>query len=552
MPTANPPSKGSKAGPAAFNAPQSPRTSLVALAVIVAGNTLKRSLVPSIACFALLLCIWQILEWLLTRSPTTGQLVRFGFLLWLYARSLATFMYTISTLEDYKGLYKLVITAGLLLTGWSAPTLHAYYRYDTSIFEFLAVSFASFLALTICGGSLRVVVEQERNSMLVALWINFKFSLSLAASHYIAWLVIAVTLWQEGKTNAASLGDLAQLMLTIAIASVGYPTAKFLCLKALQPAWHGSVTGLEVKTMEVLEKDMMFIMAYECFFGVAGQMVVLRQRTFVAFILSLLVSSGFEFGRRLWEAVRFRRRMLQSLKDDVRTTAEKSHTSVDGDQLENGVPPLPPKPTLLQSNEPIYSSRNSEGSLHPNHVKPSPETATCSKSLRAVAADDGTNKVGEDCFAPLSRALSRAEPGSSVSPLESAPLMRRWWGAHNLAVTAANNMYRVVASFIVIVFVSMSPEARHACNGFVEIKQTLLRIGLSSLVANMCHVATMAAEERLVDLRYQEVVKWLPPLPWYSYGMAVFMAVAGGIGPMLSVDAGLFGRNSCFAECRQH
>ncbi|KAJ3277951.1 hypothetical protein HK104_002793, partial [Borealophlyctis nickersoniae] len=75
--------------------------------------------------------------------------------------------------------------------------------------------------------------------------------------------------------------------------------------------------------LAAVRKDMTLTMAYDCLFGVAGRIVVLRQPNFVAFLLSLLGLGGFEFGIRVWEAVRFRRKTIEAVAIAEGWDAEK-------------------------------------------------------------------------------------------------------------------------------------------------------------------------------------------------------------------------------------
>ncbi|KAJ3283338.1 hypothetical protein HK104_010440, partial [Borealophlyctis nickersoniae] len=86
------------------------------------------------------------------------------------------------------------------------------------------------------------------------------------------------------------------------------------CIKAFEPAWR-AWTAAEGHITEAVKKDMSLTMAYDCLFGVAGRIDVLRQPTFTSFLLSLVGSAGFEMGIRAVEAIRFRRKTMKAVGD---------------------------------------------------------------------------------------------------------------------------------------------------------------------------------------------------------------------------------------------
>ncbi|KAJ3277909.1 hypothetical protein HK104_002848, partial [Borealophlyctis nickersoniae] len=79
----------------------------------------------------------------------------------------------------------------------------------------------------------------------------------------------------------------------------------------MEPAWRswGSSGASDHETLVSARRDMAFTIAYDCFFGVGGRVVVLRQPTFVGFAMSLVGNAMFELVLGWWEAERFRRRV---------------------------------------------------------------------------------------------------------------------------------------------------------------------------------------------------------------------------------------------------
>ncbi|KAJ3279514.1 hypothetical protein HK104_001407 [Borealophlyctis nickersoniae] len=125
-------------------------------------------------------------------------------------------------------------------------------------------------------------------------------------------------------------------------------------------------------------------------------------------------------------------------------------------------------------------------------------------------------------------------------------LWKTSWAAHQLAAFAADVIFHIVAVTIATTFIALSPKDRSICHGYLTPHQIGIRLACNSLVAGAFNLAALAAEERITGVRFEEVMDWLPSLPWFSQAMTVMLAIAGGVGPLVSVDAGLFGHNECY------
>ncbi|KAJ3278283.1 hypothetical protein HK104_002501 [Borealophlyctis nickersoniae] len=478
------------------------------------------------------------------------------------------------------------------------------------------------LALALAERTIRAHPENPRAGLKV-----IKPSLQLIVSQWFGWSIIAVTLWQGGRANASS-ADIKQQMLTVAIASVGYPIVKIVCIKALEPAWRGRVPGVGLEALQAVEKDMSFTIAYESFFGVAGRIVVLRQPSFAAFILSLLGSGAFDFGMRMRDALRFRSRMMEKMESAEECVKEKAGLDNMGDEMEQGVrdvivrdvgdcgkspvdsprptvtdfvsppvlggddPPLPstppaphsvPNPTLFSN--PLSDPQTVLRNQHALHLPPvsgsngalpdaSPEVGgflaasigvlSSSKASSFLSLSIRPSLPADDILAEVEKTPQDTPSSSSIpKPVEevndetprppepdATPLhvLIKSWGAHQLAMSAADFLFRLVAFSVLFTFISLSPENRHACFGFVAPREVLTRSACSTVFVVLSNTAALAAEERITGVRYKEVMTWIPKFPWYSFAMIIMLAVSGGIGPMLAVDAGLFGPNGCFPD----
>ncbi|KAJ3278514.1 hypothetical protein HK104_002275 [Borealophlyctis nickersoniae] len=474
---------------------------------------------------------------------------------------------------------------------------------DVTIWRLVPISAGAFLPAFWAVISNQTRVLTPETTWKSAIKGTFLFSLVFTTTLFVAWVMIELSMWLAGKAIEHSTEVSAQIP-SIAFASIGYPLIKAICIKALEPAWRGwimrridigsiAASRSEGETLIAVQKDTALTIAYDCFFGVAGRIVVLRQPTFVAFLLALIGSSGFEFAVRVWEAAGFRRKTVKAVWCAEEKGRKKEETEDDegghGDRLEKGLrdvdigedgdsgdsksetvkssPGFTP-PSLL----PASSDRHIAGILPKLHGK---SQLSITHSRRSDSTDLGEQPSSAAPFrvrftslyastgnVPSDESLAQIKPttdGDSVFPIhkvsQGAPvlssnvttlsLMRKAWGAHQLAVMAADMMVRIQGFTIVATFISSASPARHSCYGYVSITDLSTRTVCSILSAILASAASLAIEERLTGVRYGEVMKWLPKIPWYAYGMAIMLAVSGGMGPMVSVDAGLFGKNDC-------
>ncbi|KAJ3278372.1 hypothetical protein HK104_002394 [Borealophlyctis nickersoniae] len=388
------------------------------------------------------------------------------------------------------------------------------------------------------------------------------------ASISLGWVMIEASLWLGGMSN----GDTQNLPVRIAgiaFASVGYPILKIGCIKAMEPAWRAwSWVDSEEKMTEAVRKDMALTLAYDCLFGVPGRIVVLRQPTFTSFVLSLLGSGMFELGMRLWEAIRFRRKAVNAVgtaadcegKGGIQLNVVRTKVDVikstDRVDLEEGpqMPPLEPDFDKRKSALNLLGSINISPPLSKRvDVEPLAVTEgkreTSSEKARSQPLEYSAN-VESDNLSNNSKVVpcatqERAVQKEGAPNVMTIPLLVKIWGAHRIAETAADFIFRLAASFVLIFFVSLAPKPRHACFGYVDIPNLFQRMAVSAVFMLVFNVAGLAMEEYVTLVRYRDVMKWVPRLPWNAYGIVVMLTMAGGAGPMLAVDAGLFGMNDC-------
>ncbi|KAJ3281982.1 hypothetical protein HK104_011167 [Borealophlyctis nickersoniae] len=145
------------------------------------------------------------------------------------------------------------------------------------------------------------------------------------------------------------------------------------------------------------------------------------------------------------------------------------------------------------------------------------------------------------------------DPPSTTTPKSTPPsklmtvsVMTKFWGAHRVAEAAAELVYRLQSLLTVLLFISTSPAPRHACFGTITIPDTLNRVAFSTAFGLVLTGIGLVMEERITPVRYRDIVPWVPRLKWTACVIGVMLTVGGGIGPMVAVDAGLFGENSCF------
>ncbi|KAJ3297311.1 hypothetical protein HK104_000638 [Borealophlyctis nickersoniae] len=352
---------------------------------------------------------------------------------------------------------------------------------------------------------------------------------------------------------------------------MGYPLLKLGCIKALEPAWRPWTSAAEGNITEAVKKDMALTMAYDCLFGVAGRIDVLRQPTFASFLLSLVGSAGFEMGIRAWEAIRLRRKALKAVGNaadwrmksgvSLHVTAEpraggiqtaeilktgqnliKHPSELDlsisqkGFGWHNG-PRIVPKRTDV---EPLGAAEEGKVEMPLFQIHNLPLNL---KAERDLSGDPMALIEKPAAMVPVYLPQTATQPASAN--IMSVSVLVKLWGAHRLAETAANAIFRLQAFFVMLFFISLAPESRHACFGYVNYGELSKRVAVSTVIDVVSSVAGLAIEERLTLVRYLEIMNWVPPIPWCAYAMIIMLATAGGGGPMLAVDAGLFGENDC-------
>ncbi|KAJ3280971.1 hypothetical protein HK104_000293 [Borealophlyctis nickersoniae] len=344
------------------------------------------------------------------------------------------------------------------------------------------------------------------------------------------------------------------------------------CIKAVEPAWRVWTCAAEGNLEEAVRKDMALTMAYDCLFGVAGRIDVLRQPTFTAFFLSLLGSAGFEMVMRAWDAIHLRRKMMKAVEDaadwKVKSGISLKVLEDGGGEVFNSVAKIEsalgvakhPSDCDLADFDLRVSEKPSKADLGPRGFSVLPKRMDVEP---LDAAEEGTldrsslpPNVERDILSgnPValiekSRSIVNISPQPETQPasanIMSVSVLMKSWGAHRLAEMSADAIFRIQASLVVLLFISLAPVSRHACFGYVSLEEILKRIAVSTAVAFVFHITGLVMDERMTLVRYQAIMTWAPRLPWYAYGMIVMSTVAGGAGPMLAVDAGLFGENQC-------
>ncbi|KAJ3269276.1 hypothetical protein HK104_005152, partial [Borealophlyctis nickersoniae] len=581
-----------------------PPASIPTLLAIIALNTARRGLIIVVTGIALTTAAWAAVEWYLNeyrlqRAGTAGKedLIKIGFLLWLYPSRLRLDAWG----EDNGKIWLVVFFVTMLgcLNCWVMVALLMHYQPTMTLWAFFAsnflIHFVSFWPAHTIHSGLLYPEEGWRG----AFKRSSKFTAGYLVSVWAGWIMTAVALWLAGAAKASSMSTTNQI-LSIFVASIGYPLVKFIYLKAMEPAWRGwAPSSNETETLISAQRDMGFTIAYDCLFGVGGRIIVLRQSTFVGFCLALLGSAAFDFALGWWETVKFRRAIGKTVWPEEGADQEgpkvvvgrgdkKETFDVDRDVGANGV-------TLDGAHKGVgvglaASNRILRGTLfdlraefeNPKHVAsrqvapvgdlPSTLPGSRDKYLLApsglgnlyspsrhgsIAGSDKEAAVApppipsppadvenqSDDISQTKTDATTVDTSASKVPLS---LSRKAWAAHRLATTAADQTFRLIAFYTVLLFISISPPSYHTCNGYVTAHDLSIRLACSLLLSFITYAASLALDKRVTGVRYAEVMRWVPRMRGFAYGMACMLVVAGGVGPVLSVDAGLFGGNECF------
>ncbi|KAJ3299578.1 hypothetical protein HK104_008291 [Borealophlyctis nickersoniae] len=287
-------------------------------------------------------------------------------------------------------------------------------------------------------------------------------------------------------------------------------------------------------------------MAYDCLFGVAGRIDVLRQPTFTSFLLSLVGSAGFGMGVRAVEAVHFRRKTMKAVEDaaDWKLKSRISLHVPDDDIREvfNSAESLETGQSLVKHPSELDLGI-AEKPLKPDIVPRIMSVLPKRTDVEPLGAAEKVLIEKPRTVVPVYVPKVAAQP--TTANIMSVSVLVKLWGAHRLAETAADAIFRLQSFFVMAFFISLAPESRHACFGYVDYDELSKRVAVSSAVAIVSDLVGLAMEERLTSVRYHVIIAWAPQIPWYAYTMVVMLAIAGGAGPMLAVDAGLFGENDC-------
>ncbi|KAJ3272119.1 hypothetical protein HK104_004548, partial [Borealophlyctis nickersoniae] len=192
------------------------------------------------------------------------------------------------------------------------PTLYLIFVHQSSEWQYVAVtSGAMLVSFTPCNVCMYLHLDRDRG-FKHAFKAGLKQTIPFVGSVLLGWIVIESSIWLGAIANVDTSNMLVQVG-GIVFASVGYPLLKMGCIKAMEPAWRAWTSAAEGDIVEAIRKDMSLTMAYDCLFGVAGRIDVLRQPTFTAFLLSVFGSAGFELGVRGLEAIHLRRKMLKAV-----------------------------------------------------------------------------------------------------------------------------------------------------------------------------------------------------------------------------------------------
>ncbi|KAJ3285503.1 hypothetical protein HK104_009460, partial [Borealophlyctis nickersoniae] len=347
------------------------------------------------------------------------------------------------------------------------------------------------------------------------------------------------------------------------------------CIKALEPAWRAWTSAAEGNISEAVKKDMALTMAYDCLFGVAGRIDVLRQPTFTSFLLSVAGSAGFDMGIRAMEAVHFADWQMKSRislhvpNDAVREVFNSAQRMEMGQslvkhpsELDLGIAEKPLKQDIIprimsvlpkrMDVEPLGAAEEGKVDMPLAQIHSSP-LHCCTNGDPIVLIEKPRTVV------PVQTPKAATQPTSanimSVSVFgERIDLRRLRNGANNLKIlntpvnfAQADAIFRLQSFFVMAFFISLAPESRHACFGYVDYVELSKRVAVSTAVAIVAHLVGLGMEERLTPVRYQrgERDRCLPSMLDCLGKTTVSKIAEGGRSGMLAVDAGLFGETGC-------
>lgn len=266
--------------------------------------------------------------------------------------------------------------------------------------------------------------------------------------------------------------------------------------------------------------DMTFVILYESFFGVAGRMLILRLRNHAVFSAACSASLIVDFVRRVAEAALLKKELdakglVRGNKGwDMEEGCE--HKQMGGEEQKGGV----------TVEETVITKSAALGDDAVKHLSEQAEPKTRSEKVST------TTSPGTTTQSPKSQ--------SQLSVIFDS------YAARRTTELTADWITRTCSFTICSLFISGLPESYTSCHGYIPWNWALVR-GLTVIpFAILSNIASLYWEERILGIRYTELRKDLPRLPVLVHVCVVMQILAGCLGPLIAVDAGLFEPTACF------